>query len=55
MSHDETEQYIRLISKGSTPVAMTTRELERASTEDSVREHVKKCLITRNWDKLTSK
>mgnify|MGYP003690778289 CR=1 FL=1 len=53
--HEETEQYICLISEGSEPVAMTTSELERASSEDSDLEQVRKCLFTGNWNNLSCK
>ena len=53
--HEETEQYICLISEGSTPVAMTTSEIERASSEDSDLEQVRKCLVTGNWNNLSCK
>jgi hypothetical protein len=54
-SHDKTEQYICLVSEGSTPVATTTREIERASSEDSDLDEVRKCLVTGDWNKITCK
>ena len=41
--------------EGSTPVAMTTSEIERASSEDSDHEQGKKCLVTGNLNNLTCK
>ena len=53
--HEETEQYICLISEGSTPTAMTTSEIEGVSSEDSDLEQVRKCLVTGNWNNLSCK
>jgi hypothetical protein len=40
-----TEYYVRFVATESTPVAMTTREMERASKGDQELRPVRKCLV----------
>jgi hypothetical protein len=51
----ETEDYVRFVAVNSTPKAVTTREVERASAEDEELCEVRKCLETGNFDSCSHK
>ena len=49
-----TEEYIRMVAVNTTPRAMTTREIERASGEDEELTEVYRCWITGDWSTAPS-
>jgi hypothetical protein len=50
-----TEDYVKLVATESTPVAMTTREMERASEGDQELRAVQECLVNGQWHRITYK
>jgi hypothetical protein len=44
-----TEDYVKFVATESTPVAMTTREMERASEGDQELRAVQECLVNGQW------
>ena len=51
----ESDEYVKFVARESTPVAMTTREIERVSDHDPELIAVRECLLNGKWDKLTYK
>ena len=51
----EAEEYVRFVAKNSTPQALSTREIERASDADKELSNVRKCVQTEMWHKLENK
>ena len=49
------QAYIRFLAENATPSAMTTREIERASDEDSELQSVRDCLLHGSWYQLENK
>ncbi|XP_033725232.1 uncharacterized protein K02A2.6-like [Pecten maximus] len=50
-SHEVGEEYIRFVAKEATPVAMTTREVERESEKDPELSEVREHLLNGQWHK----
>lgn len=48
----ETDEYVKFIACESTPVAMTTRKIERASDCDRELLVIRECLVNGKWYKL---
>ena len=46
---DQTDEYVNWVAQGSTPVAFTTREIERASENDPELQSVQECLLNAKW------
>ena len=46
---DQTEEYVKWVAQESTPVAPTTREIERASEHDPELKSVRECLLNGKW------
>ena len=42
---DQTQEYVKRVAQESTPVAMTTREIERISEHDAELKSVRECLL----------
>ena len=51
----ESDEYVKFVARESTPVAMTTREIERVSDTDPELIAVRECLLKGKWDKLPFK
>ena len=49
------DEYVKLVATESTPIAMTTCEVERASEYDSELESVRESLLTGNWHSMKFK
>ena len=54
-SSETSEAYVRFVAEEATPVAMTTREIERASEHDPELIAVRECLLTGKWDTIEYK
>ena len=52
---DQTEEYVKWVAQVSTPVALTTREIERASEHDAELKSVRECLLNGKWNVLEFK
>ena len=52
---DQTEEYVKWVAQESTPVALTTREIERASEHDPELKSVRECLLNGKWNVLEFK
>lgn len=50
-----TEEYIQFVAQESTPVAMTTREIEIASENDPELRAVRECLVNGQWHRIEFK
>ncbi|CAC5404852.1 unnamed protein product [Mytilus coruscus] len=50
-----TEEYVKFVAQESTPVAMTTREIERASENDPELKAVRECLVNSQWHRIEFK
>ena len=51
----EAEEYVRFVAENSTPQALSTREIERASDADKELSKLRKCEQTEMWHKLENK
>ena len=49
---DQTEEYVKWVAQESTPVALTTREIERASEHDPELKSVRESLLKGKWHAL---
>jgi hypothetical protein len=47
-----TEDYVKLVATESTPVAMTTREMELASEGDQEPRPIRECLVNGQWHRI---
>ncbi|XP_061195212.1 uncharacterized protein K02A2.6-like [Saccostrea echinata] len=54
-SLDLEDAYVRFVAKEATPMAMTTREIERASESDPELCSVRQCLVTQQWHRMEFK
>ena len=54
-NNDYIKEYIRSVTIAATPIAITTREIERASENDDELGNVRKCIISENWDRCQFK
>ena len=52
---DQTEEYVKKVAEESTPVALTTREIERASENDPELQSVRECLLHGKWHDIEFK
>ena len=52
---DQTEEYVKWVAQESTPVFLTTREIERASELDPELKSVRECLLNGKWHALEFK
>ena len=52
---DQTEEYVKWVPQESTPVALTTREIERALEHDPELKSVRECLLDGKWHALEFK
>ena len=52
---DQTEEYVKWVAQESTPVALTTPEIERASEHDPELKSVRECLLNGKWHALEFK
>ena len=52
---DQTEEYVKWVAQESTPVALTTREIERASEIDPELKSVRESLLNGKWHALEFK
>ena len=46
---DQTKEYVERVAQELTPVALTTRELERASEHDHELKSARECLLNGKW------
>ena len=46
---NQTDEYVKWVAKESTPVALTTCEIESASENDPELQSVRECLISERW------
>ena len=53
--NNHTEEYVKWVAQESTPVALTTREIERASDHDPELESVRECLLNGKWHAIKFK
>ncbi|KAL9984371.1 hypothetical protein ACROYT_G006657 [Oculina patagonica] len=51
----KTKQYVRWVTQESTPVALTTCEIERASEHDPELQSVRECLLNGKWHAIEFK
>ena len=49
---DQTEEYVKWVAQELTPVALTTREIERASEHDHELKSARECLLNGKWHAL---
>nr|XP_022336145.1 uncharacterized protein LOC111132611 [Crassostrea virginica] len=54
-SSDLVDDYVRFVAKEATPIAMTTREIERASENDPELCAVRQCLVNQQWHRIEYK
>ena len=54
-SSDLVDDYVRFVAKEATPIAMTTREIERASENDPELCAVRQCLVNQQWHRIAYK
>ncbi|XP_033749314.1 uncharacterized protein K02A2.6-like [Pecten maximus] len=52
---NDAETYIKQIAENSTPVAMTTRDIERASGDDQELEALRECIVNGRWSEIPYK
>ena len=52
---DQTEESVKWVAQESTPVALTTREIERTSEQDAELKSVQEFLLNRKWHALEFK
>jgi len=52
---NETEEYVKWVAQESMPVALTTREIERASAHDPELKSVRECLLNGKWHAIEFK
>ena len=52
---DQTEEYVKWVAQESTPVALTTREIERASEHDPELRSIRECLLNGKWHAIEFK
>ena len=46
------DEYVKFVAREATPVAMTTREIERESEHDPELQSVRECIMSGKWDCL---
>ena len=46
---NQTDEYVKWVAQESTPVALTTREIESASEKDPELQSVRECLLSGRW------
>ena len=46
---NQTDEYVKWVAQESTPVVLTTREIESTSEEDPELQSVRKCLLSGRW------
>ena len=51
----QTDEYVKWVAQESTPVALTTREIESASEEDPELQSVRECLLSGRWHDIEFK
>ena len=49
---DSIDEYVNLIVKYATPIALTTREIEKASNADKELRNLRNCMLSNDWLKL---
>ena len=49
------DEYVNLIVKYATPIALTTREIEKASYADKELRNLRNCILSNDWLKLDCK
>ncbi|XP_065941320.1 uncharacterized protein [Magallana gigas] len=54
-SHDIVDDYVRFVAVEATPIAMTTRDIERASEDDPELCSVRQCLVNQQWHRIEFK
>ena len=52
---NQTDEYVKWVAQESTPVALTTREIESASEEDPELQSVRECLLSGRWHDIEFK
>ena len=52
---DSIDEYVNLIAKYATPIALTTREIEKASNPDKELRNLRNCVLSNDWRKLDCK
>ena len=52
---DSIDEYVNLIVKYVTPIALTTRETEKASNADKELRNLRSCILSNDWLKLDNK
>ena len=52
---NQTDEYVKWVAQESTPVVLTTREVESASEDDSELQSVRECLLTGRWHDIEFK
>lgn len=51
----ETEECVKWVAQESTPVALTTQEIERESEHDPEPKNIRECLLNGRWHAIESK
>ena len=49
------QEYIRFVASEATPIAMSTRDIERASEDDPELQEVRNCLLDGKWQNISFK
>ena len=52
---DSIDEYVNLIVKYATPIALTTREIEKANNADKELRNLRNCILSNDWLKLDCK
>lgn len=52
---EDSESYVRFVAEEATPIALSTRQIERESENDNELKDVIQCLKTGRWDKIQNK
>ncbi|MCG8032063.1 MAG: DDE-type integrase/transposase/recombinase [Candidatus Thiodiazotropha taylori] len=52
---DDDNEYIRFVAEEATPKAISTKEIERASDDDSELSSIRECLLTNRWYSIENK
>ena len=52
---DNINEYVKLIVKYATPIALTTREIEKASSADKELRNLSNCILSNDWLKFDCK
>ena len=52
---NQTDEFVKWVAQESTPVALTTREIESASEKDPELQSIRECLLSGRWHDIEFK